>query len=130
MAGAFKTQYAINTINYLNDCYEQAVLDDGLWDFTQDTWNDLTHKIRDYFGQNNSFPFLSEVTKLICTKLPKSFGQRTRETPRFSISTLIKDTQGLYIATRFESHNLGLMETKGSKIEEYISIAHAKTLDP
>jgi len=60
---------------------------------------------------------LSEVTQLIFNTVAGLFDQKAPRIPPILVGSATKRTEGLYIATRFESHNLGLVKSRGSKIK-------------
>lgn len=103
-------------ITYMNDCYEKAVLVPHIWARADQMWKTLTHKVQDYFDHKVCFPFLLEVVQLIRTTVSELIERKTPKRVTISVATSVKNTEGLYIATRFESCNLGLVKVKGSKI--------------
>jgi len=111
-----KEPYFAGRLAFFNDCYEQAILYSDLSD-TKHFQTRLVPEIRSMFRERRHFPFLLEAVQLIYKVFAESFGEKVSIIPPFSVPALIRSTEGLYIATRFQSHDLGLVTTKGSKLK-------------
>jgi hypothetical protein len=112
LENTFKSSSWNKRITFLNDCYEQAVLSPFLWfNAERDRYNII--KWIEEFYRKESFPYISEIRETIFRKLTGHTG----EIPPIQISNIIERLIGAYIATRFESFNLGLFQAKGTKLK-------------
>lgn len=117
MLNMFNESSVLKRITLMNDYYEKAVLFPDMWDRAGQVWKTLTSEVQGYFSNQKCFPFLSEATQLIFDTVAGLFNQKAPKIPLISVGSATKNTEGLYIATRFESHNLGLVKSRGSKIK-------------
>jgi len=113
----FNEPSVLKRITLMNNYYKKAVLFPDIWGRGGQVWKSLTSEIQGYFGNQKCFPFLSEATQLIFETVAGLFNQKAPKIPPISVGSATKNTEGLYIATRFESHNLGLVKSRGSKIK-------------
>jgi Fe-S-cluster containining protein len=111
-----KEPYLAGRLAFFDNCYEQAILHSDLLD-TKCFQTRLVPEIRNMFRERRHFPFLLEAVQLIYKVLGESFGKKVSTIPPFSVPAVIRSTEGLYIATRFQSYDLGLIRTKGSKLK-------------
>jgi len=113
----FNEPSVLKRITLMNDYYEKAVLFPNIWGRGDQVWKSLTSEVQGYFSNQKCFPFLSEATQLIFETVAGLFDEKAPKIPLISVGSATKSTEGLYIATRFESHNLGLVKSRGSKIK-------------
>ncbi|MCJ7632443.1 YkgJ family cysteine cluster protein [Candidatus Bathyarchaeota archaeon] len=109
-----KEPYFVRRTAFLYDCYEKAILNSDLLDAMR-IKEHLVPKIQTMFRERRHFPFLLETVQLVYNVFAESMDENAPTILPFPISTLIKSTEGLYIATSFQSHYLGSVARKGSK---------------
>jgi hypothetical protein len=113
--GMFKEEYVSQRMSFLNDNYEQAILNADLWKYADYYWQHLTEKVQDFFGRSIAFPFLSNLFRHL---FQNNSGNTSEMLPPIEVpsaSEMFRNTQGLYIGTRFKSHHLCLVKVKGSR---------------
>jgi len=101
----------------LDDYYEKAVLDDGLWANAEYVQHDISEKLQNYFTQKKCFPFSPEIAEVMYRRFSELANVREPKFPSASVATTIKTLEGVYIGTRLKSHSLGAVRIRGSKLE-------------
>lgn len=112
-----KIDWISKWINYLNDCYENAVLNNNLWCNAEYVRDQITKWVQESLIGVNYFPFSLKVIDAIRREFAVLFKIENYESPQISVPSFLRKIQGLYIATRFEAYSLGNVITKGSKLE-------------
>lgn len=107
--------YVIRVITHMSDCYEYAILDPNIWSQAHEIWNVVVRKLKDYFRHRTHLPILPNVIELVWKALMDFTKQEVPKFPPVSVRRAIKNTDGLYIATRTEAYSLGLVKVRGSK---------------
>lgn len=102
-------------ITFMDSQYRSAVSTPGIWRDAGQVWTELSRRVQEYFSKKTSLPCLQEVQQLTVDTVWGVAGEEPPEVPPCSVGTVTKNTQGLYIATRFETHALGLVKVIGSK---------------
>jgi len=115
VANTLSEQPMDEMIALMNDHYEKAVSSPNIWMDAGQVWSELSRRVQDYFSQKTSLPCLQEVVQLTVDTVWGTVGEESPRIPPCSPATATKNTQGLYIATRFETHPLGLVKVTGSK---------------
>ena len=114
----FNTAYWSRRITLLNDWYEKAVLSPFLWHNAERDRYNISDWVKEFYAMKKCFPYVDKVREIIFQKLNEQNGQNIPEViPPIPISEISKDLTGAYIATRFESFSLGLLESKGTKLK-------------
>lgn len=112
----FREDYFQKRIVLLDDCYTKAILNADLWGNADLLWGSLTSKVAEFFAGNTHFPILPDLMPCI---LKEDSDASNHAIPRIGLPSayeMFNNTQGLYIATRFEKFNPCLVVTKGTKI--------------
>lgn len=111
----FESPYFSRQLTLMNDCYEHAILSPSLWRDANHIQHTLTKRFQDFFSRKTEFPFLSEFQDTITDIVTKSFRTKIKIPPTPPITKLVSRQAGIYIATRFESHNICWLKVNGSK---------------
>jgi len=98
-----------------NDCYERAVLLPGIWYNAQRIWKTIVTEVQGFFTNVTKFPVLERVRQIIVQIVADSLKVSAPELHIYPVPRLFKHQEGPYIATRFESCHLGLVQVRGSK---------------
>lgn len=102
-------------IAFMDSQYRSAVSTPSIWRDADQVWTELSRRVKEYFSKKTSLPCLQEVIQLTVDTVWKAAGEEPPRIPPYPVAIATKNTEGLYIATRFETHTLGLVKVIGSK---------------
>lgn len=114
ISNLFDEPYVTNLITHRSECYEYAIRNPNLWGQAYEIRNAIVRRLKDYFRQRIHFPILPDVIDLVWETFTELTKQEIPKNHPISVQNAIKNTGGIYIATRTETYGLGLVKVKGS----------------
>jgi hypothetical protein len=111
----FSNEYLTAYVKTMASCHNAAASKPAIWADALNTWKTLGNAVRASVANSVSLPLLPRITD-VSTEAVANFLGTPKETvaPSSFRKTLIR-LSGIYIATRFDTHNLCSVRTKGQK---------------